>query len=350
MKKLFVFSLISCCSILFSYLQADEKNEVKRKTVVIHYNPDDTEITKVIPVESVQYTTIKHFCKQMLSEKGTMAYLPSRHSVIVYDKRANTEKIAAFIKKIDAPAVNIRVDVDFLENGNSRDDRLNVTFGNSEYPHHKNQIIFKDGKMVPIDEVAVSGHKRSGTSTRNTSQFIMTRSGHPARIWVGTTIVDPQWMRWASRQYTFIYPTPGGGMVVVQQPDLENMVWRDIGSSLYVLPTYLGNGKIKLELYPAVSFLVDDPSDRSHHKKKRKTVMVQDVKTSIIVSNGQRVYIGGAINSKKNFYRSLFGPELFRRTGKGSVLDMYVRATVIPPGSSGRRSFIPRTPDVIPRQ
>jgi hypothetical protein len=139
---------------------------------------------------------------------------------------------------------------------------------------------------------------------------------------------------------------------VIVVPGSDNdIVWRDVGSELYVLPTYLGDDKIKLELYPVVSYIQDDP-DAPHikGKKRRQTVMVQDVKTSLTLQNGQRVSLGGVIGSKKNFYTSLFGPGLLDREGTNSILDMYVTATVIKPGSNGRRSYIPRTPDVRPRR
>jgi hypothetical protein len=75
-------------------------------------------------------------------------------------------------------------------------------------------------------------------------------------------------------------------------------------------------------------------------------VVVQDVKTSLILQNGQRVSIGGVIGQNNKFYRSLFGPEFLNRDDSNSILDMYVTATIVKPGSSGRRSYIPRTPDV----
>jgi type II secretory pathway component HofQ len=277
-----------------------------------------------------------------------MAYLKERQSVIIYDKKSNVEKITAFIKKIEVPAVNIRIDVDFLGSGTTRNDRLNVKFGNTKTPRVNNQIIFRNGKMVKINRIDIKAQQQSGRTTRNTSQFILTQSGHPARLWVGKTIVDPSWLRYRKLfpVYTLIVPTGGGGAIVVPSED-NDIEWRDIGSSLYVLPTALPNGKIKLELYPVVSYLENDADDVKHHRKNvRKNVVVQDVKTSLILQNGQRVSIGGVIGQNNKFYRSLFGPEFLNRDDSNSILDMYVTATIVKPGSSGRRSYIPRTPDV----
>ena len=329
-------------------LDAAEKETSKKKTVVIEYNPDNQDTTKLVYLANTPYSVVEQFCKPMLSSTGNMAYLKERHSVIIYDKKSNVAKITEFIKKIDIPSVNIRIDVDFLGSGTTQNDELNVKFGNKKTPNINNQIIIRDGKMVKIDRVKIDAVRRSGRTTRNNSQFIVTQSGHPARLWVGKTIVDPSWLRYRKLYpaVTLIMPTPGGGAVVVPADD-NDVEWRDIGSSLYVLPTYLGNGKIKLELYPVVSYLEDDPDDVKRNRKHvRKNVIVQDVKTSLILKNGQRVSIGGVIGGKKDFYRSLFGPKLLSRDDSSSILDMYVTATVMKPGSSGRKSYIPRTPDV----
>jgi len=329
-------------------LYAVEKNETKKKTVVIKYTPDNQEVTKLVYLATTPYETVEQFCKPMLSSTGNMAYLKERRSVILYDKKINVEKIMAFIKKIDVPGVNIRIDVDFLGSGTTRNDSLNVKFGNTKTPNVNNQFIIRNGKMVKINRVDIKAKQQSGKTTRNTSQFIVTQSGHAARLWVGKTMIDPSWLRYRKLfpVYTLIVPTRGGGAIVVPAED-NDIEWRDIGSSLYVLPTYLGNGKIKLEVYPVVSYLENDVDDvKANRKHIRKNVMVQDVKTSLVLQDGQRVSIGGVIGSNKKFYRSLFGPEFLSRDDSSSILDMYVTATVIKPGSSGRRSYIPRTPDV----
>ncbi len=333
-----------------SSVLAAEVKEQKKKTVVIKYNPDNEEITELVHLATASYSIIEQFCKPLLSPTGNMAYLKERQSIIIYDKKSNVRKILAFIKKLDVPAVNIRIDVDFLGSGTTRNDKLNISFGNKKTPKINNQLVFKNGKMVKINRVNINAVHRTGKTTRNTSQFIMTQSGHPATLWVGKTIVDPSWLRNRQLAPILIIPGRGGGVIIVPAPD-NDVVWRDIGSSLYVLPTLLGNGKIKLELYPVVSYLENDPDDiKNKRKRARKNVIVQDVKTSLILQNGERVSMGGVVGTNKKFYTNLFGPDFLSRDDSNSILDMYVTATVIKPGSRGRRSYIPRTPDVKSRK
>lgn len=348
---------IIACFFVFSISSARAADKAplnkKRKTVVIKYNPKDEETSKLVPLETVSFKTVKRICDPLLSQKGTIAFLPERNTVIVFDKQSVVDKICALIKKIDMPAVNIRVDVDFLEAGKSRNDRLNVRFGNRKTPFINNQIRIVNGKMVPINRIAVSAGKRSGTTSRNTSQFIMTKSGHAASIWAGRRIVDPSWLRNYRLQPTIIVPV-GGGAIVIPGSD-NDIVWSDVGASLYVLPRALGNDMIEVEVYPVVSYLVDEPKDkrrhRGHrrHRRRRQSVRVEDVSTKVTVKSGQRVSIGGVISSNKKFYTNLFGPDFLSRDESSSILDMYLTATIVKPGSSGRRSYIPRTPDVRPR-
>ena len=322
------------------------KTDKPLKTVVVKYDAD-AEIAKIIPLETVPYATVKKICEPMLSKNGSLSYVNGRSAVVVFDKKSVVAKIAKIIKQIDLPAVNIRVDVDFVETGTSKHDRLNVEFYNHKMPRKKNQIVIVNGKVAKVDRINISGVKGSGSSVRNTSQFIMTLSGRPATLWVGRTIIDPTWLNQVKLIPDTLVLLPNGGYV--EFPGFDNdFVWRDIGASLRVKPTYLGRGRIDLELYPVVSYLEDDPTDVGRHSKrrpKRKTVRVEEVSTHVVVMNGQRVSIGGAISSKRDFYTNLFGPDFLSRDGHNSLLDMYVTATVVRPGQSGRRSYIPRTPD-----
>ena len=329
----------------------DSSDNKKRKTVVIKYEPKYEETSKIVPLQTVSFKTVKRICSPLLSKKGTIAYLPERSSVIVYDRKDVVDKIASLIKKIDMPAVNIRVDVDFIGSGSSRRDRLNVKFGNTKTPRKNNQFTIINGKLVPINRIEISGVRGSGTSSRNTSQFIVTKSGHDASIWAGRRIVDPTWLRNYRMSPTIIVPIRGGGAIVVPGSD-NDFEWTDVGASLHVLPRAIGNDLIEVEVYPVVSYLVDEPEPersggrrgRRRNRRRRQSVKVEDISTKVTVKSGQRVSIGGVINSHKDFYTNLFGPNFISRDGNNSVLDMYLTATILKPGSSGRRSYIPRTP------
>lgn len=347
MKKSNILWLLTVCclSSLINLSQAEEKTDQPPKSVVITYEPQ--QVSKIIPLKTVSYATIEQVCKPLLSKTGTMGNLQERNSVILFDYQQNVDKIAKLIDQIDLPAVNIRIDVDFVGSSNKKQDKV---YGKVNYKGTRtrnNQVIIKNGKIVKPDNITVDLGQGRETGTRNTSQFILTKSGCPAQLFVGKTIVDPSWLRYRKLQPTWVITGPSGTVVV---PGSDNdIVWRDIGSSLYVLPTYLGNGKIDVEVYPVVSYLVDDPDDRdtgkSKHNSRRKhqSVKVEDVSTHLTLQSGQRVSIGGAISSNGNFYKNLFGPDFLSRDESNNILDMYITATVMDP-SGQPKSNIPYTP------
>lgn len=344
--------VLSFCFISGLYVTAfgEEKTEERPKAVVIKYEPK--QVSKVIPLRTVDYATIEAVCKPMLTKTGTMAYLKVRNSVIVFDYEKNVKKIAKIIDQIDLPAVNIRIDVDFVGTNSGSKDKVYGKVNYKKYPSKSNQVIIRNGKIVKPDTIKFGAVKQTNLGSRNTSQFILTKSGSSAQLWVGKRIVDPTWLRWRPLRPTHIITGPGGTIVV---PGSDNdIVWRDIGSSLWVLPTYLGNGKIDVEVYPVVSYLEDEPDDDRHRGKKgkkgkrrkrpkRQTVRVQDVSTHLTLQSGQRVSMGGVISSNKNFYKNLFGPNFLSKNEENSILDMYITATAIKPGGSTHKSYIPKT-------
>lgn len=347
MKKLLVYMGVPICFMFYFFFIANAEEKKHPNSVVITYEPE--QVSKIVPLQTVAYSTIESICKPLLSKTGTMGYLPTRNSVILFDFQKNVDKITKLIRKIDLPAVNIRVAVDFIGSSSGQQDELNGKASYKKHPTKDNQIIIRNGKIVKPDNITFSARRRSQTGSRNTSQFILTKSGSPAQLWVGKTVVDPSWLQYCKLQPTLVFVNSGGGTVVVPGSD-NDIVWRDIGSALYVLPKYLGNGKIDLEVYPVVSYLVDEPNDhprgkgKKRRRQKRQSVKVQDISTHLTLQSGQRVSMGSVISSNKNFYTNLFGPDFLSRDNKNSILDMYITATVVDPsGRPGRKSNIPRT-------
>ena len=301
------------------------KKEIKRRKV-----------TKMIPLKTIEYSTVDTICRPMLSKKGTMAYIKEKNSVFLFDYKENVEKIEKILSKIDSEVVNIRINVDFIEQLSEKNDNVNVKVKYRGFPKATNQVIIKDGKVVKPDTIKFGAFRRRGSGHRNTSQFILTRSGSPARLWSGKTMVDPSWLANYQLQPTIVMMGNSGSVVI---PGSDNdIVWTDVGASLFVLPKYLGNGKIDVEIYPVVSYLVEDKSGRGLNKNfrgKRQAVKVTDISTHLTLKSGQRVSLGGVISSNKDFYTNLFGPDILNRNSADSILNMYITATVLDP--AGRR-------------
>ncbi|HCE45723.1 MAG TPA: hypothetical protein DET40_19445 [Lentisphaeria bacterium] len=299
---------------------ADTKPEQpKPKSVVI--KPTGEFKYKLIPLKSIDFAIVDKICRPLLSKDGILTFEEKRGSILVGDYPENIEKIMKFLGDIDTDAVNIRIDVDFLNTGSSGGENLDVRVGYGK-GIQPNQVIIVDGKVVKPKSIDISASKTSGGETRNTSQFIVTKSGFPASLFVGRTIADPSWLY----NYKFLPPTVvvGGGSSVIIPASIPGFVMRDVGAKLMVLPKLRDDGLIEVEIYPEVSYI--------DGKGAKSSVRVESIVTKLTVQDGQKIYIGGAVSSNMNFYKSLFGPTLLSSDGKSNVLDMYLKASVMKPG------------------
>ncbi len=296
--------------------------------VVIEYEPE--QITEIIPVENLQYELIEKFCKSMLSKTGTMGKMPEKGAVVVHDYRANVAKVKAFISKADWKAQNIRIDIDFINTGASSGGGIDAEIGYKDDPS-VNKLIIDDGKVKVPDKYKFGARRETGRTSRNNSQFIVTKSGSPARLFVGKTILDPSWLREYRLVPTVIVTGSSGGSVFVPG-SVPEFVWRDVGAKLYVLPRLLASGRIDVEVYPVVTYIDGEGEEQA--------ARIEELSTHVTVEPGQRIPLGGVIDDNKSVYKNLFGPDFSNRDSSVSVLDMYLTASVLKRGD--RSSNIPR--------
>ncbi len=335
--------LIPAVSIFLSAANADDASPAdgktddgttqKKNTVVIKYDPADKLVTEKIYYETLDYSTIKEHCDRMLSPDGYILTLPERNTIIVHDKPATIDKIRQLVQAVDTPAVNIRIDIISSNVGSSPNDRLSADIKYDD-PNQEGKIVIVDGKIQKPKSITIDAVKGTQTTTRDNSSWIVTQSGKPASLFVGKEIVDPNWL--ANYKLVPTVVVVGGGGVVKIPGSTPDFVWRNVGSSLKVLPTLKDNGLIDVEVYPEVSYLDGEGN--------KQAVKVESVSTRLTVREGQTIPLGGVVDKHREFYYNLFGPE-FRRTGGGGVLDMTLKASVIRP--EDRRSAIPRTTDPV---
>ena len=271
----------------------------------------DEKTYKLIPLRNVDYEIVDRVCRSWLGKDAKLVHEKKRNSILVYAKAETIVRIRKFLDNTATPEVNIRIDLD--KRGVETSDSGRLT-----YRYNQPRLII---------------NSRTKQISSNSLQFIVTKSGSPASLWVGKTVVDPSWLRQViPRRKSTI--GANSYSITTDPPDMGNKMV-DVGVSLQILPRYLGNDLIEVEVYPEITQLVG--------KGRRKNLKVTSLITKVIVKNGARVYIGGVVNQKRQAYRSLFGPDFFKRKGMGETMDMYITATVLKPGSSGRRASFPNS-------
>jgi len=288
---------------------------------------------KLISLRNVDYEIVDRVCRPWLGKDAKLVHEKKRNSILVYATPENIVKIRKFLDNTATPEVNIRIDIE--KRGVKSSD-----YGRATYRYDKpiRVVTYKNGRKV------VSYRKRKGqsrqrlilrsrskTGSSNSLQFVVTKSGSPASLWVGKTVVDPSWLRQVRPRHEVEIGSDSYS-ITTDPPDMGSKMV-NVGVSLYVLPRYLGNDLIEVEVYPEITQIVG--------KGKRKNLKVTSLVSKVIVKNGARVYIGGVISQKRQAYRNLFGPDFFKRKGISETMDMYIIATVLKPGESGRRSPFP---------
>ena len=295
--------------------------------IVITGNEPPPMVYKLIPLQSLEYSTVEKICRPWLNKGGVLVYEKRRRSILVYDRPAVIARIRKFISSTDTPTVNIKIEIDRQGAGQKKSDKV------SYYYHNRPKIThLKHGKVsMTYPRNRLNIHSRRNSSSSTTSSFIVTQSGSPAQLWVGKSVVDPSWRRYQRPAKTIIVNQNSTTVVVMpQQP-----VMADIGVSLQVVPRYLGNGMIEVEVYPEITEITG--------KRGKKAVKVTALSSKVVVKNGARVSIGGVINQNRDRYTNIFGPNFFKRSEINEVMNIYLRATVMEIGRGyDRKDWIPR--------
>lgn len=316
MRCLKVFLIILATVQLCQYgLKAQEQ---AKKT---SYRIPEEKHYKLLPLGASSFETVEKVCRSMMSEDGILTYEKNRNSILVYDTQKVIDKVDRFLRGIDREIVNIRINIDFVGSGSSQNDLIQVKTPFGEGRGKRPALIYRNGRLIKPKSTNVTLRQQRGTSTNNTSQFIVTKSGSPASIWKGKTVVDPSWLNNVILRPNVIIMSKDSTYVIPSEdPDIK---WANVGASLQVLPYYYDDGTIDVEIYPSVS-VIDG-------KGKRRAVKVTQMVSKVRVRSGQRIYIGGIISGKSEMYRNLFGPDFFSSKGGMNITDMYLTATAINP-------------------
>lgn len=328
--KYFLFLFLSVFAFVPSFLCGQDVTAEKNSsgTIVIKRMPEKH--YKLIPLNTMDFQTVENLCRPMMSEGAVLTYEKHRNAILVYDTKEVIDKITKLLADTDQEAVNIRIDIDFMNSGGGggTEIRIDRNYGGKGGKNPQPLIVMKDGKVQKPQEIKI---KKFGVtndrSSDNTSQFLMTKSGFPASLWVGKTIVDPSWLENLKYMLRPTIIAQSGGGVFVAPGTTPDFKWANVGASMKVLPVYKDNGTIDVEIYPEVSYI--------DGKGKNKAVKVEQLATKVNVADGQRIYIGGVISSKREEYINVFGPEFFKSSSRGNALDMYLTATALKP--SGKK-------------
>ncbi|MFC1496985.1 hypothetical protein ACFLS1_00740 [Verrucomicrobiota bacterium] len=242
---------------------------------------------------------IVEIIKLLTEGKGTVRIDKTQNQLIVITNKQKHKEIAKLIHSINAPTPNVQIEVQF----NSTTDASTVDLG----AEGSGSVIISPNKLTHQYKIKPRVKHQSSTSDIMTKQTILVSSGREATLLVGAEVplVIAEWLIQYGHTWGYI--------------DKE-IVWREVGSKLWVCPTVIGDGPyISIKLIPEISSIVNG---------KRQTVKITRVSTEIIAMNGRPITFGGAGKNEEFYRRFLAG---LSKTSKSSQTQITLIPRIIKP-------------------
>ncbi len=274
---------------------------------------DEGMYVKGYPLSAKKYEDIKEMLNKVKSEKGSISYVKFSSKLLVHDLPDVHRTVQKILQESATPAVNIRVDIDFVNEQMIKNwgIKLSYLYDDGSKGRLKGSYDGKDLKKPR--GITIDPKNQKTTKSRNTSMFIMTASGSPGQLWTTKSVID-------RRQLRFYDLVPfqliqDGDQVTIVNGNFPQPVVREVGSSMWVLPTYMPNGLVHIEIFPVVTYEMRDGSEQSFR--------VDKVKTTVTVAPGRRMYVGGGNKAMRKYLKDVFATEVSSEEFKAN-LSIYV--------------------------
>lgn len=245
---------------------------------------------------------IQETVEKLVGKEGQVIYYKDGNELIVSTTYEKHKVIATLVKNMSETAAarigpNIRIDVDFIES--TRETHYGAGVKGSGGVRVTRKGTGTHFKFAP----SVRGESSSGSM--NARQTLVVRSGGTARLRVGEEVPYYEWLL---------------DFGLLNQYIEQRFEMREVGASLVVEPTVIGNGPlIQVRLIPEMSGLVNGEVNRIQYK---------NVATDVTVRSGSSITIGGLAKNEEFYKRFLAGAE---RGGFASGLNITLSAQIISP-------------------
>lgn len=292
----------------------------------------EKQVAKIFPFSHASKEEVKEVLEAIVSPDARVVVMNGK--VLVRDKPSVIEMVPHFLKEIDQPRPNVRIDLSFDESISENQSGVGLKYGvevgdvrisGGERLPGGGQVVIHPGGS---NDVGLSGRKTVRTTTQRGGQFITTQSGHPATIKVAREVplVDYFYNYVVAAGYVIREgESPDGKKQVTVSPavttgSIPHVRWQSVGTQMSVLPRVKGSF-IEVEITPQITALVD-PNDRTVQEVKRmdprlQVISLRELSTIVTVPDGGSIHIGGFQNANDQFNRNFFGGSSSRSTGGG---------------------------------
>ncbi len=253
--------------------------------IQINHRPANELVDQVIP---------------LLSDTGKVTADVRTNSLLVVDRRENIDKIKEFVALIDKPSRTVRIKATFFDENIFNDLRLGVEWNYSgDYFAVGNVSGFPWKSGLYLEASPRGG---TGKSQRLIVQNLLIITGSTGVFTTGKSVpVDER---------VIVYFNNWG-------IKYEGVVFRDVATGFKVTPTVTGSGKIQIDIEPFLSYFADGKSGE---------IVFKEIKTSVVVANGEDVVIASNDTSGSNLTADIFSG--FSSRGSEGRFYFAINATI----------------------
>lgn len=238
--------------------------------------------------------------KVIVGPTGSVSLDEANRRLLVVATKEKHAEVASMLRKLNVPPKNVRIEVRFLGASSQQDVGAGIAASG--------EIVREEGITKTKIKVRPRLENTTLTASSDVTQILLVASGREGLLRVGESIPYPEWFVDYGLQWGILQ---------------RRIAWKDVGASLIVEPTVIGDGPmIRIRLTPELSGLVDGNAYQTRFSR---------VATEVVVQDGQSFQIGGLDKDSEFYSKFLIG---FDRSGGQQALNISLTPHIL--GTDGR--------------
>lgn len=269
-------------------------------------------IPKIIPIYGLPAEAAEMIARQYISEEAGFIHLKDRNAILIMDDPENIKKVEVALKALKAERPNIRIYITRTGHAVKSDREFSVT------PENEWGLVVKDGKIKLPEVDRININRRQQTQSSNAVMMLMTMSGYPATLWVGSK--EPEW-----KYIDTYFSRPQVRKHYPYKPHFWHnfeVEYVKTGVELAILPRALADGLIEVEVVPRISY-------RKKPDGPKNYLQVETLSTKVTLIPGQSRQLSSLVGDQADRITNLFGPDFFTDSSNESILEMSIKAEIV---------------------
>jgi len=252
---------------------------------------EEEAVAEVYPLATPDAGPIIEVLEMVVGDDGKIVHDKATGRLIVLAPPSAHEKIKPILEELNVPPKNVRLDIVITDSGKARDSGAGI--GGS------GEVVVTPRGTSTRARIRPYARHRTSTSSSDTTQTLVVRSGGEGRLRVGEEVPFVDTLIDYGRRWGYI---------------AQSVTMRQVGASLTMQPTVIGDGPmIRIRVTPELSGLTEEGARRISYARAATEVTVRD---------GQPFTLGGFDQQNEVFSKFLIGLDK-----QGNQRQMQITAT-----------------------